>query len=109
MKDSGELDYLDATDIGSYVVITASGSIYELRINADRAIIIRHRAAQPPAAADASDLYFDGAPIECHFKTIRVGHPAYFVFKRTDRDGIANYAGTIRVTTEVRSIRRMTP
>ncbi|MRG60678.1 hypothetical protein GE115_12480 [Agromyces sp. CFH 90414] len=101
------LERLDATDLGSFIVTTESGSIYELRINADRAVMIRHPAVDAPLAADASHLYFDNAPIECRFRTIRVGNPAAFVFTRADRDDVPNYAATVRATTEVRSIRRL--
>ncbi|MFC9559865.1 hypothetical protein [Agromyces sp. NPDC056965] len=109
MKPSDFLDRLDAADLGSFIVTTESGSIYELQINADHAVIVRHPAVDAPQAADASHLYFDEAPIECHFRMIQVGYPATFVFTRTDRDDVSDYAATIRATAEIRSIRRVDP
>ena len=90
----------DDAPAGRYEVLTRSGARYFVEIDPDRATTVTRLPS-------GETLYRDLRPLLVHHIAFRVGAEGRIVFSKDAGDAPEEYAGTVRATTVVTSIRRV--
>jgi len=119
MKTQEQYDYLDSDTCGTgtYLITTVNGSSYLIEVPLDGAMTMRrqrHAApTDPELGVETPELYGDGDAISLFgWMAFRDPRGAVFYFYAEDArqcENVEDYAGSVRHTSAVVAIERLSP